>query len=203
MIAYIEGRLAEVCANACVVVTEGGVGYEVSLPQQTRLQLPERGGHVRFYICHIVREDAQELFGVETADGRETFIVLATTAEVGASAALRILTAYRPDDVRWLLLEDDVLARTQIRGVGKKSAQHIFLELKYKLKVEDMPAAASLQLGVPGSVYRDALTGLEGLGYAEAEAAPVLKNILHEEPDLEVSEALRAALKALARERQK
>lgn len=56
---------------------------------------------------------------------------------------------------------------------------------------------------MPGSVYRDALTGLEGLGYAEAEAAPVLKNILHEEPDLEVSEALRAALKALARERQK
>ena len=170
MIAYIEGRLAEVCANACVVVTEGGVGYEVYLPQQTRLQLPERGGHVRFYICHIVREDAQELFGF---------------------------------DLRRLVLEDDVLALTQVSGIGKKSAQHIFLELKYKLKVEDMPAAASLQLGVPGSVYRDALTGLEGLGYAEAEAAPVLKNILHEEPDLEVSEALRAALKALARERQK
>ena len=97
----------------------------------------------------------------------------------------------------------NMLALTQVSGIGKKSAQHIFLELKYKLKVEDMPEAASLQLGVPGSVYRDALTGLEGLGYAEAEAAPVLKNILHEEPDLEVSEALRAALKALARERQK
>ena len=191
MIAYIEGRLAEVCANACVVVTEGGVGYEVYLPQQTRLQLPERGGHVRFYICHIVREDAQELFGFETWDERQTFIVLTS------------LSAFRPDDLRRLVLEDDVLALTQVSGIGKKSAQHIFLELKYKLKVEDMPAAASLQLGVPGSVYRDALTGLEGLGYAEAEAAPVLKNILHEEPDLEVSEALRAALKALARERQK
>ena len=191
MIAYIEGRLAEVCANACVVVTEGGVGYEVYLPQQTRLQLPERGGHVRFYICHIVREDAQELFGFETWDERQTFIVLTS------------ISAFRPDDLRRLVLEDDVLALTQVSGIGKKSAQHIFLELKYKLKVEDMPAAASLQLGVPGSVYRDALTGLEGLGYAEAEAAPVLKNILHEEPDLEVSEALRAALKALARERQK
>ena len=194
MIAYIEGRLAEVCANACVVVTEGGVGYEVYLPQQTRLQLPERGGHVRFYICHIVREDADE---------RQTFIVLTSISKVGARTALGILSAFRPDDLRRLVLEDDVLALTQVSGIGKKSAQHIFLELKYKLKVEDMPAAASLQLGVPGSVYRDALTGLEGLGYAEAEAAPVLKNILHEEPDLEVSEALRAALKALARERQK
>ena len=72
MIAYLEGRLAEVCANACVVVTEGGVGYEVYLPQQTLLRLPERGGLVRFYICHIVREDAQELFGFETWDERQT-----------------------------------------------------------------------------------------------------------------------------------
>ena len=76
------------------------------------------------------------------------------------------------------MLEDDVPALAQVSGIGKKSAG-MFLELEYKLKVEDMPAAASLQLGVPGSVYRDALTGLEGLGYAEAEAAPVLKNILH------------------------
>ena len=165
--------------------------------------MPERGGHVRFYICHIVREDAQELFGFETWDERQTFIVLTSISKVGARTALGILSAFRPDDLRRLVLEDDVLALTQVSGIGKKSAQHIFLELKYKLKVEDMPAAASLQLGVPGSVYRDALTGLEGLGYAEAEAAPVLKNILHEEPDLEVSEALRAALKALARERQK
>ena len=133
----------------------------------------------------------------------QTFIVLTSISKVGARTALGILSAFRPDDLRRLVLEDDVLALTQVSGIGKKSAQHIFLELKYKLKVEDMPAAASLQLGVPGSVYRDALTGLEGLGYAEAEAAPVLKNILHEEPDLEVSEALRAALKALARERQK
>ena len=198
MIAYIEGRLAEVCANACVVVTEGGVGYEVFVPQQTLLALPARGSLVRFYTCHIVREDAQELYGFETWDERQTFLVLISISKVGARTALGILSAFRR-----LVVEDDVLALTQVSGIGKKSAQHIFLELKYKLKTEDMPAAAVLQLGVPGSVYRDALNGLEGLGYAEAEAAPVLKNILHEEPDLEVSEALRAALKALARERQK
>ena len=119
MIAYIEGRLAEVCANACVVVTEGGVGYEVYLPQQTRLQLPERGGHVRFYICHIVREDAQELFGFETWDERQTFIVLTSISKVGARTALGILSAFRPDDLRRLVLEDDVLALTQVSGIGK------------------------------------------------------------------------------------
>ena len=131
--------------------------------------------------------------------------MLTSISKVGARTALGILSAFRPDDLRRLVLEDDVLALTQVSGIGKKSAQHIFLELKYKLKVEDMPRRQMLtQTGSMGEkLYRDALTGLEGLGYAEAEAAPVLKNILHEEPDLEVSEALRAALKALARERQK
>ena len=90
MIAYIEGRLAEVCANACVVVTEGGVGYEVFVPQQTLLALPARGSLVRFYTCHIVREDAQELYGFETWDERQTFLVLISISKVGARTALRV-----------------------------------------------------------------------------------------------------------------
>ena len=59
------------------------------------------------------------------------------------------------------------------------------------------------EMAEKGAAFADVLKEAQKLGYAEAEAAPVLKNILHEEPDLEVSEALRAALKALARERQK
>lgn len=201
MIAYVEGRLAEVCGNACVVVTEGGVGYEIFVPVHTLAGLPERGGLVRVYTCHVVREDAQELFGFDTWDERLTFDVLTTISKVGARTALGILSAFRPDDLRRLVLEDDALALTRVSGIGKKTAQHIFLELKYKLKTENLPAAAPLASGSPGGVYRDALTGLAGLGYSEEETGPVLKAILHEEPDLDVSGALRAALKALAKGR--
>lgn len=201
MIAYLEGRLVEVCGNACVVITEGGVGYEIHLPVQALVQLPERGGVVRLYICHVVREDAQELFGFETWDERQTFIVLTSISKVGARTALGILSTFRPDDLRRLVLEEDALSLTQVSGIGKKTAQHVFLELKYKLKVEDIPAAASLSVGKPGSVYRDVVTGLEGLGYAESETAALVKKILHAEPDLDVSGALRATLKAFAKNR--
>lgn len=201
MIAYVEGRLAEVCGNACVVITEGGVGYEIHVPVQALVQLPERGGVVRFYICHVVREDAQELFGFETWDERQTFIVLTSISKVGARTALSVLSTFRPDDLRRLVLEEDALSLTQVSGIGKKTAQHVFLELKYKLKVEDLPAAASLSVGKPGSVYRDVITGLEGLGYTEAETAALVKKTLHAEPDLDVSGALRATLKALAKDR--
>ena len=201
MIAFVEGRLAEVCVSSCIVVTAGGVGYEIYLPAQSLARLPERGELVSFYTCLIVREDAQELFGFETWDERQTFIVLTSISKVGARTALSILSTFRPDDLRRLVLDEDVLALTQVSGIGKKTAQHIFLELKYKLKVEDNPAVAALSAGMPGSVFKDALAGLEGLGYSEGEVASVLKNVLREEPDLDVSGALRAALKALARER--
>lgn len=201
MIAYVEGRLVEICGSSCVVVTEGGIGYEIYLPTQSLSRLPDRGGSVRFYTCLVVREDAQELFGFDSWDERQTFIVLTSISKVGARTALGILSTFRPDDLRRLVLDEDVLALTQVSGIGKKTAQHIFLELKYKLKVEDNPAAAALAVGAPGSVFKDALTGLEGLGYTESEASSVLKTVLRDEPDLDVSGALRAALKALARER--
>ncbi|HBW16641.1 MAG TPA: Holliday junction branch migration protein RuvA [Desulfovibrio sp.] len=202
MIAYVEGRLAEVAGNACVVVTDGGVGYEVFVPGHTLARLPDRGGRVSFFISTEVREDALELYGFATWDERQTFIVLTSISKVGAKTGLAILSQFRPDDLRRLVVEDDVLALTRVSGIGKKTAQHIFLELKYKLKVEDLPAAAPLVTGgAPGGVFRDALAGLANLGYGEEEASHVLKEVLHGEPDLDVGGALRAALRALARGR--
>lgn len=202
MIAYIEGRLAEITGNACVVVTDGGVGYEVFVPGHTLSRLPEKGGRVSFFTVTEVREDALELYGFGTWDERQTFIVLTSISKVGAKTGLAILSQFRPDDLRRLVFEDDVQALTRVSGIGKKTAQHIFLELKYKLKVEDMPAATSLIVaGTPGGVFRDALAGLANLGYGEDEASHVLKEVLHDEPDLDVGGALRAALRALAKGR--
>lgn len=200
MIAYLEGRLGEVWGNACVVITASGVGYEVAVPAHTLAALPRAGGDVAFHTCLCVREDALELYGFATFEERQTFETLLSISKVGARTALGILSTFRPADLRRLVLEDDVLALTQVTGIGKKTAQHIFLELKYKLKTDDAPQGASLAPdGKPGSVFRDALAGLANLGYSEAECAQVVKNILHEEPDLDVTGALRAALKALAK----
>lgn len=200
MIAYLEGRLGEVWGNACLVITAGGVGYEVALPVHTLAALPATGGGVAFHTCLCVREDALELFGFATFEERQTFETLISISKVGARTALGILSIFRPDDLRRLVLEDDALALTQVTGIGKKTAQHVFLELKYKLKTDDAPQGITLAAdGKPGSVFRDALAGLANLGYAEGECASLLKNILHDEPDLDVTGALRAALKALAK----
>ncbi len=191
MIAYIEGRLAEMTENACVVVTAGGVGYEVYLPGHTLASLPAKGEFVSFHTCTVVREDALELFGFAAWDERETFLLLTTINRVGARTALAVLTVFRPDDLRRLVSEDDMLSLTRVSGIGKKSAQQIFLELKYKLKGEAGRPAVVPAAGSPGSV-------LINLGYAEEEALHTVKKVLAGEPDLDVGGALRAALKALA-----
>jgi len=201
MIAYVEGRRAEIAGNACVVISAAGIGYEIFLPAHALAALPERGGQTAFHTCCMVRQDAQELYGFPTWEERQTFLVLTSISKVGAKTALAVLSLFRPEDLRRIVLEDDVTALTRVSGIGKKTAQHVFLELKYKLKVEDMPHATPLTAKGerPGGVYRDALDGLANLGYPEEEVAPVLRKVLHDEADLDVAGALRAALKELAK----
>ncbi len=198
MLAYLEGRVLERTENSCVLVTAGGIGYEIFLPEHALAQLPAQGGTASFYASFIVREDAQELFGFPSWDERQTFNLLTGINRVGARTALAILSRFRPDDLRRIVAEDDAAALTQVSGIGKKTAQQIFLELKYKLKGEASVSLAAAVAGRP-SVYRDALTGLANLGYDEETAGQVLRKVLENEPELDVGEALRAALKALAR----
>jgi len=197
MIACLEGRIVEVTHGSCVLLTAGGTGYEVFLPVHTLAALPGKGEIVFLHTCHVVREDTQELFGFATWDERRTFLTLIDINRVGARTALSILSVYRPDDLRRLVLEEDVPALTRVPGIGKKTAQQIFLELKYKLKMDDAPGA--LGTDARHGVLSDALTGLVNLGYDEDKAHDVLKTVLRDEPDLDVGSALRAALKRLAK----
>lgn len=202
MIAYMEGRLAEVTDNSCVIITGGGVGYELFLPSHTLSRLPQRGESFFLYVVTVVREDALELFGFETWDERQTFNVLISISRVGARTAIAILSVFRPDDLRRMVLEDDMLSLTRVSGIGKKTGQQIFLEMKYKLKGDvaaRLPVSATSAM--QGGVLADAVAGLVNLGYDEKDAIPTVKRVLAEESDLDVGGALRAALKALARGR--
>lgn len=198
MIAYVEGRLAEKTENGCVLITASGVGYEIALTAGGLSRLPAMGETAHFYAATVVREDALELYGFESWDERRTFFVLIAISRVGARTAMSILSAFSPDDLRRMVAEDDALSLTRVSGIGKKTGQQIFLELKYKLGGTAAPLAAK-EAGRPGSVLADAVAGLLNLGYAEEDALRTVKQVLSDEADLDVGGALRAALKALAR----
>lgn len=202
MIAYLAGTLVARAGTGCVVLTSGGVGYEVGLTAVQAAGLPKAGGRVEFFVQTIVREDAIELYGFSSWDERVVFALLLSINKLGPKTALAMLGVFRPDDLRRLAAGDDYLPLVQVPGIGKKSAQRIFLDLKYKLVDPDGPAPLPSSLeGRAAGVFRDALAGLANLGYEESETRKMLEEILDEQPDLDVGEALREALKRIAKRR--
>ena len=184
MIAYLEGKLLQRSTQSIVIATKSGVGYEVFIPQS--MALPAAGCDISVYTAFVVREDAQELFGFSTFEERETFKMLTTINRV---------------DLRRIVAQDDVNALTKVSGIGKQTGQKIFLELKYKFKADTGLASLNLPSSAGTGVFNDALTGLLNLGYDNQSASEVLAEVLQKEPDLGVGEALRAALKAMAKKK--
>lgn len=195
MIAYIAGELVEVWDKACIVRTAGGVGYRIQLPGHTLAALPPQGESVAFYISTAVREDAIELFGFTTFEERQTFEILRAINKVGARTAMSILSQYRPADLRQIILEENIPALTKISGIGQKSAQHIFLELRYKLGQFGKATAPAPMAGTSA----DVMAALANLGYGENECAGIVAAIIKEEPDIDVGSAIRMALKEIAK----
>ena len=137
-------------------------------------------------------------YGFESLEERQTFELLTTISKVGAKTALSVLSVFRPQDLRKIVIEDNGDLLTRVPGIGKKSAQHIFLELKDKLKALDGTVAAKSSQGVLGDLKRSVLEGLMGLGYTENEAYPVVQQVFLDKPECDVPEALRSALQALS-----
>ncbi|MDO5537236.1 MAG: Holliday junction branch migration protein RuvA [Desulfovibrionaceae bacterium] len=202
MIAFLEGQLDHVSDTSIIVITDGGVGYEVEITSRMRQGLPGRGGRVRLYTTLLVREDMLRLCGFETMEERETFNTLTAIPKVGPRLALSVLSVYRPVELRQIVSSGDVAALTAVSGIGKRLAEVIQRELSYKLKVDTAAAVSELGArdGSP-SVLRQVLDGLKGLGYAESECAAMVQDILREQPDLDVASALRAALREIGRKK--
>lgn len=202
MIGYLEGKVVARRDRWAIVLTAGGVGYELELPDPVAAGLPAPGGEARLYVHTVVREDAFELFGFASLEDRETFRVLLGITKLGPKTALAILSRYNADDLARIVATGDMDALVRVPGIGKKSAQRIFIELTYKLEGRSgAGASVGAVVGSASGVLGDVVAGLTNLGYAEAEARRVGASVLEDEPDLDVAGALRQALKRLASEK--
>jgi len=200
MIAYLEGRLLEVTGKGCVLLTPGGVGYELALPTSALSTLPQKGAQVCLFTHLIVREEALDLYGFTTSDDRNLFRLLIGIDKLGPKKALAILSHFSPDHLRELVLRADAAMLATVPGIGPKSAKEIMWKLGDKIAgMKGGPAvvAAAPQEG-PRGEYFDALSGMKALGYTEDEARPMVQEIFAAEPDLDASAAIRVALKRIA-----
>ena len=191
MIGKLSGVLSEKNPPQILIDCQG-VGYEVDVPMSTFFNLPAIGERVSLLTHHVVREDAQILFGFGSSNERDAFRQLIRISGVGPRTALGILSGLSVADLAAAVTAQDASRLVKVPGIGKKTAERLLLELKGKLGA-DLGATAP---GALGESHGDIMQALLALGYSEKEAALALKGM---PADLGVSEGIKWALRQLAR----
>jgi len=199
MISFLEGTLSEAWPTRAVINCQG-IGYELLIPVTTFDHLPKIGEKIRLLTHLVVREDAHTLYGFFSSGERDLFrLLLHHVSGVGPKTALSILAGSTPQTVRDAVATGDTSTLAKLKGLGKKTAERIVLELRDKL-----PALDSLAGGTPserGSAHppmsgnsQDALLALLALGYKSSEAQKALQGL---ESSLPSGDLVREALRRL------
>jgi Holliday junction DNA helicase RuvA len=202
MIHFLEGTLAEALPTQ-VVINVNGVGYLLFIPLSSFDKLPMPGQQVKMLAHMHVREDAMLLYGFMTDEERDLFRLLIThVSGIGPKVALSVLSGMSVPSFKAAVVEKDVAAIARIKGLGKKTAERITLELKDRVGVSAVWEAAG-QANAPTEREReinDAVLALIALGYKQVEAHKVLKNIYNDVPEdaRDTGDLVKAALKKLA-----
>jgi Holliday junction DNA helicase RuvA len=166
MIDFLRGEIVTKLPTE-VVLRVGGIGYAVQVPLSTFESLPD-SGETTLLTYLQVREDGLRLFGFATAAEREMFLLLLSVAGIGPGIALMALSGSSVDQLRESILTEDVNALTRIKGIGKKTAQRIVVELLEPVK--RISAVAALPAASARRNLEDAVLGLMSLGYSRNQA---------------------------------
>jgi holliday junction DNA helicase RuvA len=194
MFAFLKGEFVHKLP-AMVAVDVNGVGYEVqiSLNTYSRIQALERG--VLFTHLHI-QEDKHTLYGFFEAVEKEMFLMLLSVSGVGAATARMMLSSMKPDEIARAISQNNTKLLESIKGIGKKSAERIILELRDK--VGRIGSGSNISLVTNNSLEQDALNALVSLGIARNTGEQAVKKVIAAEPDLDQVEIIiKKALKLL------
>ena len=200
MVSYIKGELVEVTENA-IVLDHGGMGFSIMMPASILAKVPQIGSELKVHTYLYVKEDILDLYGFLTKDDLKIFKLLITVNGIGPKGALAILSAMTPDDLRFAVLAGDAKTISKAPGIGNKTAQKLIIELKDKLKIEDVLDSSdggyetSSDMG--DTAAAEAVMALTALGYSAADATRAVK-LVDNAGNMDSEALLKAALKKLA-----
>ena len=144
MIASLSGRITDLTADS-VVIEVGGIGIQVFVTHRFRDGL-RVGEKVYLHTYLAVREDSLTLFGFETVEEKEFFVLLLGVNGVGTRLALAGISTLTPDAIRRAVFTEQADVFSRIPGIGKKTAQKMLLHLQDKIKAVDGPIPRFLKL---------------------------------------------------------
>jgi holliday junction DNA helicase RuvA len=193
MIAYLKGDFTHK-TPASVHLEVNGVGYDVqiSLNTYSRIQSLDKG---LLHTILIIREDAHILYGFFEVAEKEMFQQLIGVSGIGASTARVMLSYMRPDELAKAIIHADIRTLESIKGIGKKTAERIVVELKDRLAKH--PPETNISHLISNTLHQDAFNALTALGINRSAAEQAVKKVLAEEPGLPVEELIKKTLRIL------
>jgi Holliday junction DNA helicase RuvA len=201
MLAYIKGSL-EIKNNDYIVIDVGGLGYKINMSKKALENVGNIGDKVKVYTYYRVREDDISIFGFNTNEELRMFELLLSVSGVGAKVALTILSNIEITEFALAVITDDVNKIVKIPGIGKKSAQRIILELKDKLKAQELAEADGqeenkiIKQEKNSEAEEEAIAALQILGYGKKEIEKAFEKLANK--NVSVEELIKKGLTILS-----
>src|SRR4051812_29405291 len=174
MIAYVKGDFVYK-TPALVHVDVNGVGYEVQISLNTFSNIEPLNKGILYTFLHI-KEDAHILYGFYEVEEKEMFVQLISINGVGASTARMMLSSMRPKEIERAIMQGNSKALESIKGIGRKTAERIVLELRDKLGKQSIQPNISAVAG--NTIEQDALNALIALGIARNAGEQAIRKVL-------------------------
>jgi holliday junction DNA helicase RuvA len=195
MIAYIDGKLA-FKSPTYVVIDTHGIGYQIKISLNTYSQIPDQERCKLHTYLHI-KEDAHTLFGFADNSEKKLFMDLISVSGVGPGTAIVILSYLSPKELADAIIADNVKTIQSIKGIGAKTAQRIILELKDKIKRENLTSETpNIIVRKRNTLKDEALTALTMLGVTKSVAEKNLETVLKKEgEDITLEDLIKHTLK--------
>lgn len=194
MYAFITGIIEEKNENA-VVINNNGVGYEIFASSNTIANVGQVGDMAKVYTYLHVREDAYLLYGFLNLEEKQTFLNLITVSGIGAKMAIGIMSSISIKDLNYAIAVGDVATLSNLKGVGKKTAERLVLELKGTLKENVFVNTQSVAgTTVTVSEVSEAIEALASMGITRLQAMQLVKAVAKDGDSAEeiVAKALRS-----------
>ncbi len=185
MYGSINGRVLRL-DGFCALIEAGGIGYEIELPART-LDALSIGDNAFLYLHHVVREDAELLFGFAELEERSMFRALLKVSGIGARTALAVISTLSPADLAAAVRSENVKLISTVPGIGRKTAERLIVELKDRLSQLQLPQdLPGTQPSAPVNqllAVDEAVSALIGLGYRENLAVDYVNAVVQEGMD--------------------
>jgi Holliday junction DNA helicase RuvA len=196
MIARLTGLLIEK-TPPILVLDVHGVGYELEAPMSTFYKV-SLGAETTLFIHHVVREDAELLYGFATREERDMCRTLLKVNGVGPKMALAILSSMEAEAFAQCIRHGDITTLTRIPGVGKKTAERLIIEMRDRIGEATHNNIGMIgSIAIPASPDREAVSALIALGYKAQEAERAVAQIKSEHSSTE--DLIRQALKGMVK----